>query len=518
MTHHTFLRCFPSRTAFAALAACTLSGALGGCPATHSLEISDTATSWLKPCVTSDECGDFGRCIQQVCTLACSPESRGDCRPLAANASCDAPRSTDGGSCDLACSTRADCATLGSSHECEGGRCRLPSGLSEIAQPLQWTSEHLGTFASARIGDHVRLYYSAYDADPVTWQRHPIALHAVDIYGDGSTRSERSKRIFPDGFTTPRHRRAHVQVSPRSGLGLVVAPDMNMLSDDRTCELHFFPEGAFTDPIVHPYPCRDLAQIAPIPNRDEWFVLFMIRREDLVGELWLGRFSGSARDWSLAPRKLSEFSEDGPGYPSLVASGDDALLFAEHYDGGPAWLMRIPNAATATAAFEATAVQRVDASAVSPEHAEDAPVSWTGLLEDWLVPSWRNAQGFETPTTTLTAFPIQSDGKVGAPVNFRLHEDQAPSWHSMAHAPERGAVGVCYALDEGGHGPARVWLSVFDDKQGKRLAGPTQVAAGEGTGDCLLTWSGSEFVVAVSKYQGQDSPLKMVQARRFSLR
>jgi hypothetical protein len=455
----------------------------------------------------------------QVCTLECSRESGADCRPLGAQARCDAPEAAGSGHCDVTCSTDMDCTTLGSGHECQQGRCRLPSGLHEIAQPLQWTSEHLGTFATARVGDHVRLYYSAYDAYPVTWDTlGPIALHAVDIYGDGSTHSERSKRSFPDGFTTPLHRRAHVQVSPRSGLGLVVAPLDVVPPNNLTCELHFFPAGAFTDPIVHPYPCRDFARIAPIPNRDEWFVLFMTRREDHIGDYWLGRFSGSARGWALAPRKLPRWSEDGLGTPSLVASGDDALLFAEDDEYGPAWLMRVPNAATATEALEPMEIQRVDASLARPEHAEDAPVYWTGLLEGWLVPWWQDSQGVGTPTATISAFPIHSDGAVGTPVNFRLHEDEGPNWHSMAHAPERGAVGVCYSLDGGTNDPARIWLSVFDDKQGQRLAGPTLVAGGEGYGDCLLTWSGSEFVVAVSKYVGEDSPLKMVQARTFSLR
>ena len=105
------------------LASC---GALVGDQATVGGE-----THFLVTC--EQGCGPGLSCIEGVCTRGCEP-GYSSCSELATEAACvSAPEGgadTSGfrGTCDVACTENADCASLGAQHGCSAGRCRaLPS-------------------------------------------------------------------------------------------------------------------------------------------------------------------------------------------------------------------------------------------------------------------------------------------------------------------------------------------------------------------------------------------------------
>lgn len=112
-----------ARAALASACWFAWAGACGG--ESVSVPLVGSESHFLMHC--TDSCDSEGLdCIGGICTRSCII-GEGACSALASSATCT-DQSVEPGNvavCDVSCSTRDDCASLGDGHVCEGGFCRL---------------------------------------------------------------------------------------------------------------------------------------------------------------------------------------------------------------------------------------------------------------------------------------------------------------------------------------------------------------------------------------------------------
>lgn len=112
-----------ARAALASACWFAWAGACGG--KSDSVPVVGSESHFLMRC--TDGCdSDRLACIGGICTQSCII-GEDSCGELASSASCTA-QSVEPGNvavCDVSCSSRDDCASLGEGHLCDGGFCRL---------------------------------------------------------------------------------------------------------------------------------------------------------------------------------------------------------------------------------------------------------------------------------------------------------------------------------------------------------------------------------------------------------
>lgn len=121
-----------------ALAGCVIAGH-PGCGSSRTEPQTSTETHFLRYC--DGDCGRDFDCVCGVCTRACTGTL--DCSDLTSNTQCvpvtEGPALGSDGSCqqgatcDVTCTSRADCSTLGDDYDCDGGYCRK----GNVVCPLQ---------------------------------------------------------------------------------------------------------------------------------------------------------------------------------------------------------------------------------------------------------------------------------------------------------------------------------------------------------------------------------------------
>jgi hypothetical protein len=173
---------------------CTLAAI--GCASSVSPSSGGSESHFMLPCADSSDCGSL-TCTENVCTAEC--ESTAECAELGTSVTCEELGELR--ACDFVCEDDEDCEGLGSSFECNSGRCRLDpppqahdANVIDAADP--WDDIEL-LARSEVLGEPVELaFIASNDSDQQIWLRGTNgALRQISSWPAELDRSEGCTRF-----------------------------------------------------------------------------------------------------------------------------------------------------------------------------------------------------------------------------------------------------------------------------------------------------------------------------------